>query len=210
MEVTELVPVRLHQTDTVAIKASLADHGYAVIKDAATPAQLEHARSLLWNDLQETHGWEKGNPRTWKDDSFDNPSGGTTRGLEHADFIWYQNLANPMLNASAAVSVSVSVPHVICPSRYVRTLPGVIAGFAAAYGTDDLVAVSFALSVDVYTHGWAREEMLLYVCAVVCGCVCVHARAHTHIHTSTGNRWLAHVAGVRPLRGESTYRMWRT
>ena len=86
---------------------------YAVLKDCATPAELERARSLLWSDLQATHGWDRSEPTTWTDDGFDNPAGGTTRALEHAEFIWY-----------------------------VRTLRGVLAGFAAAYGTDDLVAVS--------------------------------------------------------------------
>ena len=86
---------------------------YAVIKDCATPAELERARSLLWSDLQATHSWDRSKPATWTDAAFDNPTGGTTRAMEHADFIWY-----------------------------VRTLPGVLAGFAAAYGTDDLVAVS--------------------------------------------------------------------
>eukprot|EP01045_Picozoa_sp_COSAG04_P031515 COSAG04_NODE_5858_length_1470_cov_1.499635_3_plen_75_part_00 len=73
-----------------------------MVAGAASPAELDRARALLWKDLQETHGWEKNNPKTWKDTAFDNPTGGTTRAMEHADFIWY-----------------------------VRTLPGVLAGFAA-------------------------------------------------------------------------------
>ena len=154
--VPELVPVRYERSETAAIKASLDELGYAVIRSAATPAELEVARSRLWRekkqsknirfyprysrpdhhrpnlapqshtlisgdvsdglpagaeDLASTHGWDPADPRTWLDDHFANPSGGTTAGLEHADFIWY-----------------------------VRTLPGVLAGFAAAYGTDDLVA----------------------------------------------------------------------
>jgi hypothetical protein len=96
---------------------------YAVIKDAATPAELEHARSLLWADLQATHSWDRNDPRTWTDASFDNPTGGTTNALEHATFIWY-----------------------------VRTLPGVLAGFAVAYDTDDLVAVRAAVLCCL--HGW--------------------------------------------------------
>ena len=77
---------------------------YAVVAGAASPAELDRARALLWKDLQETHGWEKNNPSTWKDSAFDNPTGGTTRAMEHADFIWY-----------------------------VRTLPGVLAGFAVGH-----------------------------------------------------------------------------
>ena len=55
------------------------EHGYAVVKEAAKPAELEQARQLLWDwleathytrDGRPTHGWDRDDPSTWSDISY--------------------------------------------------------------------------------------------------------------------------------------------
>eukprot|EP01052_Picozoa_sp_SAG31_P046873 SAG31_NODE_9140_length_1328_cov_1.030919_2_plen_189_part_00 len=117
----ELTPPRFEHTDPAAIKAHLKEHGFAVVANAATAAELEHARELLWTDLEKKFGWQRSKPETWTDEAYD--VGGDPRSglinMVHSDTFWY------------------------C-----RTLPGVLAGFAAAYGTDDLVTAYDRMAVN--------------------------------------------------------------
>lgn len=118
---TELQPIRFDRTEAEAIKAHLDEHGYAVVKDAATPAELQHARALLWKDLNTRYSWQQDRPETFTDDAYKvsgDPRSGLI-GLTHCDALWY------------------------C-----RALPGVLAGFAAAYGTDDLVTAYDRMAVN--------------------------------------------------------------
>ena len=85
---------------------------YALVRHAATSAELERARALLWDHLGEAHGWKQGQPLTWTDESAPGYNGrsGIMGSTRHSDCFWH-----------------------------VRTLPGVLDSFAAAYETDDLV-----------------------------------------------------------------------
>ena len=103
------------------------------MKEAARPHELEHARNLFWEWLQEphwtkdgnqTHGFDRSDPTTWTDESFGE---GHTLG-------------------GGGDGVMGAACH--CPAFwYVRTLPGICGGFAAAYGTDELVTAFDRMSV---------------------------------------------------------------
>lgn len=106
------------------------------MKEAARPHELEQARELFWQWLQAphhakdgraTHNWDRSDPTSWDDLSFGegqragdwgDGSGGVMGAASHSDAFWY-----------------------------VRTLPGVIGGFAAAYGTDELVTAFDRMSI---------------------------------------------------------------
>ena len=87
-----------------------------MVRDAATPAELEQLRSLLWDHLEGRHGWRPREPSTWTD-------------------------AAHFSERGARAGVLGDSAH--CEAQWrARTLPGVLCSFAAAYGTDDLVAAS--------------------------------------------------------------------
>ena len=85
-----------------------------MVRDAATPSELDDARALLWRHLGETHGWRHDDPKSWTDAAYEapaagghglggNPRSGLLGSTVHSDCFWY------------------------C-----RTLPGVLTAFAAA------------------------------------------------------------------------------
>ena len=117
----EVQPHVVQLGDHSGIRRSLDDLGYALVRNAATPSELQHARELLLQHLDEVHSWKQGQPLTWTDDAYGpTPSGG---GFPHG----------------ATAGIMTSTCHSDC-FWYVRTLPGVLDSFAAAYGTEDLVA----------------------------------------------------------------------
>ena len=134
MEVPELTPRRFDVSDAEGLHAHMVEHGYAVVKEAARPAELEMARQLFWDWLQEPHytkdgqvtfGWNKDDPTTWGDESL---------GEGHK------------LEEGRVMGVCGAATH--CPAFwFVRTLPGIIGGFAAAYGTTDLVTAFDRMSI---------------------------------------------------------------
>ena len=96
-------------------------------------SQSQEARRLFWEWLETehytkdghaTHGWDRNDPTTWTDESMGEGQelgrggDGVMGAAAHCDAFWY-----------------------------VRTLPGIIGGFAAAYGTDDLVTAFDRMSV---------------------------------------------------------------
>ena len=134
MDIPELTPQRLDVSDREGLRAHLAQHGYAVVKEAARPHELEKARELFWSWLEETHytkdgsasfGWDRNDPTTWTDASL---SEGQT------------------LNDGYTMGLCGAATH--CPAFwYLRTLPGICGGFAAAYGTDDMVTAFDRVSI---------------------------------------------------------------
>ena len=118
----EITPHTVELGDHGAIRDSLKENGYALVTNTATAAELHRARELLWAHLDEVHGWKPSQPLTWTDDAYGPaPQGGP--GFSH----------------EATSGIMPSTCHSDC-LWYVRTLPGVLDCFAAAYGTDDLVA----------------------------------------------------------------------
>ena len=129
IEIPELQPTRFDVEDAEGIRAHLKDYGFVAIKDVAGEAELDHARGLLWSHLGE-HGWVEGQPRTYTDAAYQaksltpnnaggNVSAGTMGSTAHSDCLWY-----------------------------VRSLPGVLRAYDAAYGTADLVASFDRMSIN--------------------------------------------------------------
>jgi hypothetical protein len=112
-----LKPARLDVGDTAAIRASLEEHGYACIRQVASAAQLFHARALLWEHLEgrDTPSMRQPRPRGWK------------RGKPTT---WVEGHGDGLMS---------STTH--CAAMwYVRTLPGVVGAFEAAYGEPAVAA----------------------------------------------------------------------
>ena len=109
----EVQPHVVQRGDHAGIRASLEEHGYALVRNCATESELQRARALLWQHLDAAHGWKEGRPETWTDDAYGGNRGlaGIMTSTRHSDCFWF-----------------------------VRTLPGVLDSFAAVYGTTDLVA----------------------------------------------------------------------
>jgi len=116
--VPELTPMMLDPHDSEGISAHLSEHGYAVIEDVASPAELATADALLWDGhLSGTLGWARNDPLTWRDSV--GYSDGIMTSAAHCDAMWY-----------------------------VRSLPRMAAAFATAYGTEQFVAAFDAMSVN--------------------------------------------------------------
>eukprot|EP01052_Picozoa_sp_SAG31_P000064 SAG31_NODE_2_length_46263_cov_45.908043_34_plen_203_part_00 len=129
-QATQLEPQRFAVGDAAGIRKSLRQNGYAVVSNAATPPELRQARSLLWEHLEQQHGWLRGQPKTWTDAAYEEPRQGG-HGLG----------GNPVSGLLA------STVHSDC-FWHCRTLPGVLSAFAAAYGTDDLVTAYDNMAVN--------------------------------------------------------------
>ena len=76
--VPELRPAaRFAPGDAAGIREHLEREGYALVRDAASPAELERARGLLWSHLEGADcprvqqprpvGWRRGDPCTWQE-----------------------------------------------------------------------------------------------------------------------------------------------
>ncbi len=75
----------------------LKEHGYAVIKNVATPEEVDIAKSLLWQFLEKKAFMKRDDPSTWTDANFCKL--GSTRngilafnGINHSEFLWYLRL----------------------------------------------------------------------------------------------------------------------
>ncbi|CAJ1380827.1 unnamed protein product [Effrenium voratum] len=125
-EVAKLQPIGAIQpprfnldTDKQQFGQYLQEHGYAVVKNVASPPDIERARSLLWEFLEALPDTQvkRDDVRTWgcPKDWLPSPSNGILHGFGfgQSDFMWH-----------------------------LRMLPGVKEAFAAIWGTDDLL-VSF-------------------------------------------------------------------
>lgn len=113
----------------------LEEHGFAVIRNVATPEQLKEAEGLLWQFLSENAGWSRNEPSSWTDD-----------GLMHVSS---NGLANGIINKCGAGQSELN--------WFVRTLPRVRQVFEAIWGTSDLLT-----SFDVFGlfrpwhHGFSK------------------------------------------------------
>ena len=59
----EVQPHVVQRGDHAGIRASLEEHGYALVRNCATESELQRARALLWQHLDAAHGWKEGRPR---------------------------------------------------------------------------------------------------------------------------------------------------
>ena len=159
MEIPEVAPARIDADDSVAIRASLEEHGYACVRAAVTAAELDHARDLLWDFLEgrETPemtqrrpvGWKRGSPTTWTEGHGDALMTSTT----HNESMWY-----------------------------VRSRPGVVAGFAAAYGVaaDEMVADFDRMSINLPTSSGNEAALRVAKQSYPHGKLGVAQEMHTH------------------------------
>eukprot|EP01045_Picozoa_sp_COSAG04_P000290 COSAG04_NODE_6_length_47123_cov_87.347482_13_plen_178_part_00 len=144
-QAAELRPVTFAVADTAGIRGHIREQGYvrldplparavssrtptprsprrrwqAVVRDAATPSELEEARALLWRHLGETHGWRPDEPKSWTDAAYEAPAAARGEGGGHG------------LGGNPRSGLLGSTVHSDC-FWYCRTLPGVLTAFAAA------------------------------------------------------------------------------
>jgi len=126
--VPEVEPPRFERDDAEGIRESLRVHGFATIKEAMLPHEVEEGRRLLWQFLEGNEqplmtqtrpvGWKQGQPTTWIEGHGDHLISCTA----HCDSMWH------------------------C-----RTCPGVIQGFATAIGTPDLTHAFDRMSINLPT-----------------------------------------------------------
>jgi hypothetical protein len=110
------------------------------LREAVTPEELEHARNLLWSHFEGTEpgldrmrqakptGWQRGEPTTW------------TQGVDGDGVV-----------QTYGEGAMTSTTH--CEAMwYVRTRPGIVGGFAAAYGGDpELLAAYDRMMINLPT-----------------------------------------------------------
>ena len=128
--VEELAPSRIEVDDSAAIRASLEEYGFACVRGAVTSDELTHARDLLWKFLEgdEAPCMTQRRPVGWK-------RGQPTTWVEgHGDALMTSTTHNESM-------------------WFVRSRPGVLAGFAAAYGVPEsqLVADFDRMSINLPT-----------------------------------------------------------
>ena len=116
-------------------------------------SQSQEARRLFWEWLETehytkdghaTHGWDRNDPTTWTDESM-----GEGQELGRGgDGVMGAGIAQSQLDSFCQGTKRGCRTAAHCDAFwYVRTLPGIIGGFAAAYGTDDLVTAFDRMSV---------------------------------------------------------------
>ncbi|HEU4578541.1 MAG TPA: phytanoyl-CoA dioxygenase family protein [Polyangiaceae bacterium] len=161
--IPELSPTRLDPSDRAGIQAHLDQHGFACVRSALSPPELERAEDLLWRHLEGVEeatqrmaqrrpiGWRRGQPATWTEGHGDGLMTSTT----HCDSMWY-----------------------------VRTRPGVLQAFHAAYGTQadaELVALYDRMSVNLPTSSGNSAALRVAAMTSQHGKFGVAQRMHTHL-----------------------------
>ena len=140
-EVLELAPSRLDPTDATAIRAHLDEHGFAVVP-ALSAEELVVAEDLLWEHLEGREevgsmtqrrpiGWRRSDVTSWREGYV--PVGtddGFLFSTCHCRSMWF-----------------------------VRSRPGVLRAFTAAYGDDALVAAYDGMSVNLPTGSGNPEAL---------------------------------------------------
>ena len=145
--VPELTPTRFELSDTEGLSSHLDEHGYVCVRQAVSPEQLDRARELLWQHLEgkgsvqyEGLRWDRSDPSTWCDFG---------HGVGRAQY---------------RDGLMVSTANSDC-AWYVRTRPGVLGAFAAAYGGDtELVAAFDSECSDAPTPLPPRRLMRVVAC----------------------------------------------
>lgn len=155
--VPEYTPIRYDVSDVAGIRESLKELGFACVKEAMRPHEVQKGRDLLWQFLEgheqpgmtQTRpvGWERGKPTTWQKGHGDHLLTSTT----HIDSMWF------------------------C-----RTRPGVIKGFAAAIGTEDLVPAFDRMSINLPTSSGNPEALSKAAQSFSHGKLGVMQPLHTH------------------------------
>jgi hypothetical protein len=129
--IPEVVPTRLERSDRAGIRAHLQEHGFACVRGCMSQPELDRAEDLLWKHLEGVEAasqrMAQRRPIGWRRGQpttwLDGHGDGLMTSTTHSDSMWY-----------------------------VRSRPGVIEAFHAAYGTHDnaeLVAAYDRMSVNL-------------------------------------------------------------
>lgn len=118
--------------DDPQLLVHLEEHGYVVVREAASPADCAEAEQLLWQFLADNAGFAREDPKTWTDENFLKVGCIATgivskAGIGQSDFLWH------------------------C-----RLLPAVRKAFASIWGTPELL-VSFD-AANVF-RPWRQDEL---------------------------------------------------
>jgi len=161
--IPEVSPARLDPSDRAGIRAHLDEHGFACVRGCMSQAELDHAEDLLWQHLE---GVEEASQRMAQRRPLGWRRGQPTTWLEgHGD------------------GLMTSTTH--CESMwYVRSRPGVIQAFHAAYGThedSELVAAYDRMSVNLPVASSNPAALRMAAATSQHGKFGVSQRMHTHL-----------------------------
>jgi hypothetical protein len=161
--IPEVSPARLDPADRAGIRAHLEEHGFACVRGCMSQAELDRAQDLLWMHLE---GVEEASQRMAQKRPI-----GWRRGQPTT---WREGHRDGLMT---------STTH--CNSMwYVRTRPGVINAFHAAYGThrdSELVAAFDRMSVNLPVSSGNPEALRLAAATSQHGKFGVAQRMHTHV-----------------------------
>jgi hypothetical protein len=161
--IPELSPARLDPSDRAGIRAHLQEHGFACVQGCLSQPELDRAEELLWRHLE---GAEEASQRMAQRRPI-----GWRRGQPTT---WLQGHGDGLMT---------STTH--CDSMwYVRSRPGVIHAFHAAYGTHDdseLVAAYDRMSVNLPVSSGNPAALRVAAATSQHGKFGVAQRMHTHL-----------------------------
>lgn len=161
--IPEVSPARLDPSDRAGIRAHLEQHGFACVRACMSQAELNRAEDLLWRHLE---GVEEASQRMAQRRPI-----GWRRGQPRT---WLEGHGDGLMT---------STTH--CDSMwYVRSTPGVINAFHAAYGTQDdaeLVANFDRMSVNLPVSSGNPAALRVAAATSQYGKFGVAQRMHTHI-----------------------------
>jgi hypothetical protein len=161
--IPEVSPARLDPSDRAGIQAHLQEHGFACVRGCLSLPELERAEELLWRHLE---GVEEASQRMAQK----RPSG-WRRGQPTT---WQEGHGDGLMT---------STTH--CDSMwFVRSRPGVINAFHAAYGTQqdsELVAAYDRMSINLPVSSGNAATLRMAAATSQHGKFGVAQRMHTHI-----------------------------
>lgn len=161
--IPEVVPARLDPGDRAGIRAHLEEHGFACVRGCMSQPELDRAEDLLWQHLE---GAEQASRRMAQKRPL-----GWRRGQPAT---WLEGHGDGLMT---------STTH--CESMwYVRTRPGVISAFHAAYGTHDdseLVAAYDRMSINLPVSSGNPAALRVAAATSQHGKFGVAQRMHTHM-----------------------------
>ena len=161
--IPEVTPRRLDPGDRAGIRSHLEEHGFACVRGSLSALELERAEELLWRHLE---GEEEASKRMAQRRPL-----GWRRGQPAT---WREGHGDGLMT---------STTH--CESMwYVRSRPGVIQAFHAAYGTQEdavLVALYDRMSVNLPVSSGNAGALRLAAMTSRHGKFGVAQRMHTHL-----------------------------
>jgi hypothetical protein len=161
--IPEVSPRRLDPSDRAGIRAHLEEHGFACVRGCVSQAERARAEDLLWKHLE---GVEEASQRMAQRRPI-----GWRRGQPTT---WREGHGDGLMT---------STTH--CESMwYVRSRPGVIKAFHAAYGTRDdseLVAAYDRMSINLPVSSGNPAALRVAAATSPHGKFGVAQRMHTHV-----------------------------